>query len=44
MKLWRRRLTLILKLAEEVLRDGEQGEIEILRRQIPIIPEKYQEQ
>lgn len=33
-----------MKLAEEVLRDGEQGEIEILRRQIPIIPEKYQEQ
>ncbi|MFB3304529.1 MULTISPECIES: hypothetical protein [Gammaproteobacteria] len=33
-----------MKLAEDVLRDGEQGEIEILRRQIPIIPEKYQEQ
>lgn len=33
-----------LKLAEDVLRDGEQGEIEILRRQIPVIPEKYQEQ
>lgn len=33
-----------MKLAEEVLRDGEQGEIEILRRQIPIIPEKYQKQ
>ncbi|HHQ6548547.1 TPA: hypothetical protein ACSTJE_003561 [Serratia fonticola] len=32
------------KLSEDVLRDGEQGEIEILRRQIPIIPEKYQEQ
>ena len=33
-----------MKLAEDVLRDGEQGEIEILRRQILIIPEKYQEQ
>lgn len=33
-----------IKLAEDVLRDGEQGEIEILRRQIPIILEKYQEQ
>ncbi|HBN2813020.1 TPA: hypothetical protein L2D18_002033 [Klebsiella oxytoca] len=33
-----------MKLAEDVLCDGEQGEIEILRRQIPIIPEKYQEQ
>ncbi|MCM2458952.1 hypothetical protein HGO40_00285 [Pseudomonas sp. CG7] len=33
-----------IKLAEDVLRDGEQGEIEILRRQTPIIPEKYQEQ
>lgn len=32
------------KLAEDVLRDGEQGEIEILRRQIAIIPEKYKEQ
>lgn len=26
------------KLAEEVWRDGEQGEIEILRRQIAMIP------
>ena len=33
-----------IKLAEDVLRDGEQGEIEILRRQTPIIPDKYQEQ
>lgn len=33
-----------IKLAEDVLRDGEQGEIEILRRQIAIISEKYQEQ
>ncbi len=33
-----------IKLAEDVLRDGEQGEIEILRRQIAITPEKYQEQ
>lgn len=31
------------KLAEEVLRDGEQGEIDILRRQIAIIPKKYKE-
>lgn len=31
-------------LAEDVLRDGEQGEIDILRRQLIIIPEKYQGQ
>ncbi|POR72260.1 hypothetical protein [Pseudomonas syringae] len=33
-----------IKLAEEVLRDGENGEVEILRRQLAMIPEKYQAQ
>lgn len=33
-----------IKLAEDVLSDGEQGEIDILRRQLVIIPEKYQGQ
>ncbi|MGP8954328.1 hypothetical protein ACT024_14465 [Enterobacter mori] len=33
-----------IKLAEDVLRDGEQGEIDILRLQLVIIPEKYQGQ
>jgi hypothetical protein len=34
----------VIKLTEEISRDGEQGEIETLHRQIAMISENYKEQ